>query len=192
MSQLKMFNDDLKPAGVSLKEGFSIINTLNPEYSENDYAEQWAEICTELNQEYDPALYKKFMIDDKNVLRDGIFFVKSPDGTLISTAALRSTAFEDVMGLHMVATRMNAKGNGAGKAVCAWCVNEAYKKGYRKMHLSTDDFRIPAIKIYVDLGFMPNLYEADMRNRWINVAKVIGYQKLPVINENGKHEIISI
>ena len=60
------------------------------------------------------------------------------------------------------------------------------------MWLKTDDFRIPAIKIYYRLGFLPWLFEEGMRERWTIVAKNLGWELLKVLNEKGEEEIIKI
>jgi mycothiol synthase len=42
--------------------------------------------------------------------------------------------------------------------------------------LSTDDFRIPAIAIYLSLGFRPFLYDDDMQNRWKTILYGMGWK----------------
>lgn len=192
MSQLRMMNDCLKAVDEHRKEGVTVINSMDPAFTPEEFALEWAKISEELNQRFDPALYKRFMLDDAKVLTDSIFFVKTKEGELISTAALRSSEDPETVCLHRVGTRPDAKGKGGGYTVSAHCVNVAFEKGYRKMSLVTDEFRVPAIKIYYRLGFLPVFHEPDMRGRWESTARMIGYKEMEVINENGEHEMLSL
>jgi len=42
--------------------------------------------------------------------------------------------------------------------------------GYRHVYLKTDDWRLPAIKTYLKLGFLPFLFSPDMEGRWREVC----------------------
>jgi mycothiol synthase len=42
----------------------------------------------------------------------------------------------------------------------------AYPPGYRHIHLDTEDWRLPALKIYLRLGYKPLLYAPDMATCW--------------------------
>ena len=49
---------------------------------------------------------------------------------------------------------------------------------------------VRAIKIYYKLGFRPDLYQPDMRERWIWVMKELGWKEFDVVNESGVSETI--
>lgn len=190
MSQLKMKCPELKPADVLLKPGFSIIDSSSGEYTEEQFSKAWASICEELNEKYDETLYRTMMLEDQRIPDDAILFVKAPDGNLISTAAVLMTENPHEAVLHMVGTKQTAKGQGAGGAVSAACINYAIHHQIQRMSLRTDEFRIPAIKIYYKLGFRPDLYQPDMRERWIWVMKELGWKEFDVVNESGVSETI--
>lgn len=192
MEQLRMKCNSIKPAAVNLKDGFSIIDSSSPCYSADDFSKQWAAICEELNEKYDETLYRSMMLADPLVPDDAILFVRDPEGLLISTATVLLTEDPNVAVLHMVGTRREAKGFGAGGAVCAACINYATQHGITRMRLKTDEFRLPAIKIYLRLGFLPDLFQADMRERWIGVMKDLQLKEFDAVNENGGVEKIII
>ncbi len=54
--------------------------------------------------------------------------------------------------------------------------------GYREIYLCTDDWRLPAIKTYLNLGYVPLLCTSDMDERWRLVARNLGvpFEKLEV------------
>ena len=48
------------------------------------------------------------------------------------------------------------------------------KEGMQTAYLTTDDWRIPAIKSYLRAGFTPDLdTEDDFKNRWNAIYKII-------------------
>ena len=192
MKQLRMKCEKIAPAAVHLRDGFSVIDSSSPLFTEEEFGVQWAAICEELNEKYDEALYQSMMLSDPKVREDAILFVKDPSGKLISTSTVLLSDDPETAVLHMVGTRREAKGLGAGGAVCAACINYAIAHGIKSMTLKTDEFRIPAIRIYYKLGFRPLLFEPDMRERWTGVMKEMGWEEFEVINEEGKTEAIRI
>ena len=48
-----------------------------------------------------------------------------------------------------------------------------------RIMLTTDDFRIPAVKVYLSLGFIPVLHDDTMPGRWKAVAAQINRAILP-------------
>lgn len=192
MEQLRMKCTNLVEVPVKLREGYTIIDSLSNEYTIDDLSQAWGKICEELNGKYDEDRYKTMMLADQRIPEGAIYFVRDDAGELISTSAMIVPNGSEEAILHMVGTRSDAKGKGAGAAVSAYCVNDAIKRNIHKMWLKTDDFRIPAIKIYYRLGFLPWLFEEEMRERWITIARNLGWESLKVLNDNNEVEEIKI
>ncbi|MBN1675568.1 MAG: GNAT family N-acetyltransferase [Kiritimatiellae bacterium] len=72
--------------------------------------------------------------------------------------------------LGWVAVHPAHRGKGLGLLVCAAALRRLLDIGYGDVHLLTDDFRLPAIKTYLKLGFVPCLYAAGMTKRWKEVC----------------------
>ncbi len=77
--------------------------------------------------------------------------------------------------LHMVAVAEAHRGKGLGKAVCAAVMRKAKESGLKKLTLSTDDFRVAAIRTYLRLGWKPVMLVKceDHTRRWEAVMKEI-------------------
>jgi len=43
------------------------------------------------------------------------------------------------------------------------------QRGYERIYLLTDDWRLPAIATYLSLGWEPYIYDEQMRERWERV-----------------------
>jgi predicted dehydrogenase/GNAT superfamily N-acetyltransferase len=107
------------------------------------------------------------------ILPDGFFLVEhSPTGAVVATAEARHGSTEQHPGgaeLGWVAADPAHKGKGLGLAVSLAATALMVQRGYRRVYLKTDDFRLPAIAVYLKLGYQPLMYAADMEGRWQSI-----------------------
>ena len=75
--------------------------------------------------------------------------------------------------LGWVAAHPAHRGKRLGQIVCASATRRLRDAEYRHIYLSTDDFRLPAIAIYLALGYSPSLYTEGMAERWARVRQQI-------------------
>ncbi|NLF38955.1 GNAT family N-acetyltransferase [bacterium] len=109
----------------------------------------------------------------RSVLPGGLFVIAHrATGALVATSIAQHRATE----LHphggevgWIAADPEHKGKGLGLAVTAAATARFIAAGYRRIYLSTDDFRLPAIAVYLKLGFEPLMYAPDMADRWAAV-----------------------
>ena len=80
--------------------------------------------------------------------------------------------------LDYVVTHPEHRGRGLGRATCTEVSRFLVARGYKTVSLGTDDWRLPAIHIYLSMGFRPIMNRNDMPARWAAV-----YEKL---KENGR------
>jgi mycothiol synthase len=66
------------------------------------------------------------------------------------------------------------KGRGLGYAICAAVTKRFLDADYLDIYLRTDDFRLAAIKVYLNLGYVPFLFAPDMEGRWRTVCAQLG------------------
>ncbi len=74
----------------------------------------------------------------------------------------------------MVACHEAARGKGYGTLLNQIAVAVLKKEGMSTAYLTTDDWRIPAIKSYLRAGFIPDLSTDDFQNRWASILAQIG------------------
>lgn len=116
----------------------------------------------------------------KAALPDGVFFVElEPSGELVSTAVAQHNSID----LHpfggelgWVSTVPAHRGNRLSRVVCSAVVLRFLKAGYSDIFLRTDDWRLPAIKTYLNIGFRPFLFLPEMEGRWKNVCERLGVE----------------
>ena len=68
--------------------------------------------------------------------------------------------------LDFVVTHPDHRGKGIGRATCTEVARFLVGRGYKTVVLHTDDWRLPAIHVYLSLGFKPVMNRSDMPKRW--------------------------
>lgn len=81
---------------------------------------------------------------------------------------------ETVGYVHMVGANSEYKGKGLGYQVTNAVLHHMKTEGKISAALATDDFRLPAIKIYLKLGFLPELTHESHYERWQTVYEKLG------------------
>jgi len=114
----------------------------------------------------------------QKVLPGGFFvIVHRSTGKIVATAMSthKPTQLHPYGGeLGWVAADPEHRGKGLGLAVCAQATARFIQAGYRNIYLLTDDFRLPAIKTYLKLGYEPLLFGEGMAERWESVYRKLG------------------
>ncbi len=68
--------------------------------------------------------------------------------------------------LDYVATHPDHQGRGLGRATCTAVSRYLVEQGCETVQLLTDDWRLPAIHLYLSMGFEPVMSRSDMPERW--------------------------
>ena len=76
----------------------------------------------------------------------------------------------------MVACRETARGKGYGMLLNRIAEYTLKKENMKTAYLTTDDWRIPAIKGYLKIGFAPDLSTEEFRERWEKIYAQISAQ----------------
>jgi len=110
-------------------------------------------------------------------LDDGMLLVEhTPTRTVVATALANpapADRYPHGGELGWVAADPAHAGKGLGRAVCSAVVALYLSRGYRTIYLSTDDWRLPAIAVYLAMGFVPDEFKPDMPQRWAEVRSAL-------------------
>ena len=103
-------------------------------------------------------------------LPDGFFVVRhEPSATVVASsvaADYQREGHSETGSLQWVMADSSHGGKGLGKATVAAATSRLAVAGYERVYLSTDDWRLPAIHVYLSLGWQPLIYAPDMEQRW--------------------------
>jgi mycothiol synthase len=182
MQQLKMWWELQAVPEHELKKDFGIRT-----YRDGD-ADAWIKACSDGldTGSWTKEDFKDKMLGMEGVFPEGIFFVTDSDGDIAGTATGVIKTEPEPGVLHMVCIRPEYRGKGLAKPLNAAVLNYLAGKGCRCITLNTDDFRIPAIKVYLSLGFRPILYDDDMPGRWSSILGQIGLIGIETFSIDGK------
>jgi mycothiol synthase len=107
----------------------------------------------------------RLFLREPGVEGEGIFFLAVGDDC-IATATDKRLAENEVGYLHMVAVAPGYRGRGLGRCISLAALLHMRGRGCEQAVLDTDDFRLPAIRTYLALGFIPEMVGADHADRW--------------------------
>jgi len=98
------------------------------------------------------------------------------DGIPVATATAKyNPEYGDNTGyVHMVGVLSSQKRKGLGILISLAVLHLMFKDGKQDAVLQTDDFRIPAIKTYLKLGFLPEIIHENQEQRWDSIFEKLG------------------
>jgi mycothiol synthase len=108
---------------------------------------------------WDEARTERTLRDDPSVLAT---YVLARDGDLVATASVR--VLEEYPGsgyLHWVGADPDEQGKGLGTLVSLRVLRHFKEMGLRDAVLETQTFRVPAVRTYLRLGFVPEYRYGD-------------------------------
>ena len=151
-------------------EGFTIRS-----YHHGD-EENWLNIymsTDQLNKAYS-TMFREYFGADQSLLVDRQFYLSDPDGKPVGTASAwynRTYHGKEWGRLHWVAIVPEMQGRGLAKPLISHALERLQDLGHKQTYLRTYTVRIVAIKIYWDLGFVPDLRSQHDKDVWLEFAK---------------------
>lgn len=98
-------------------------------------------------------------------------FLLEYEGQAVGTAAMWTSAGDPKHAyLHMVAVLSAHRSKHLGWALTAASARQAYREGFDIQRLFTDDWRLPAIRLYLDMGYYPLYVDDTHCRRWSELA----------------------
>ncbi len=100
----------------------------------------------------------------------------------IRVATITTITHADGSGyVHMVKAKLSERGKGLGHAMADYALRIFAERNVERVVLTTDDERLPAIKTYLDAGFLPVIYhdpDSDMEVRWNKILLKLNYEQV--------------
>ena len=171
MKQLAMIRKPQSVREAPLPEGC----TVRTWKDEND-TEIWVAMCKEgiLAPDADRGEWERLILSNAKIRPERDVFFFDLDGRPAATVTAVMD-FETKTGtVHMVDSFPWARGRGVGNYMMNHVLSYMVSNGMEWIKLTTDDWRIPAIKSYLKNGFCPVNVDTDMEERWTKVLETIG------------------
>ncbi|MBE6608715.1 MAG: GNAT family N-acetyltransferase [Ruminococcaceae bacterium] len=172
MSQLIMRwkNDHTSVSPIEVPSNCKIVNFTEL----NSAIDKWLDIVQYglSDGKKEPDYYHNTMTALSFYNEDKCFFILENEKAVATITVVCD--YDKKVGLiHMVACREDARGKGYGTLLTKIAEYTLKKEGMESAYLTTDDWRIPAIKSYLRIGFYPDLSNDDFINRWDLIYKQI-------------------
>ncbi|MBQ2750508.1 MAG: GNAT family N-acetyltransferase [Clostridia bacterium] len=163
MAQLKMYWLAGTPiTEVTIPEGYSVSN-----YKTEEDKLAWCECCRNglIADDAGVEAFDGCITNNPNInLEEDVFFLDYA-GEHVGTV----TAFVmdgNVGDMHMVGIRTDHRGKGLAKILSYLTLKHLSEKGVKHIALTTDEWRVSAVKSYLTAGFRPVEYDLGMQDRW--------------------------
>ena len=151
----------------SFPEGFSI----RP--MQLDEGPLWTDIQRDAEEHFGISneLFRREFGHDLQAIRWRCFIITNSKGSGVGTISAwynRNFRGEDYGRIHWVAVRPAYQRRGLGKAGLSFALNKL-AQWHNRCYLDTSIERLPALKLYLDFGFMPDLYNDREAEKWLIV-----------------------
>jgi len=170
MKQLLMKRENGKVGEICLPDGYYM------RAYQNGDGPGWCRCCIDGSlgvDEISEAFFARKMLQDKSVNPDNIYFLISPSGEIAGTVTYQYSQEEGAGTIHMVGIQKNYLGKHLSLPMTLYAVKKILDDGNKTVKLTTDDWRLPAIKTYLRAGFKPVYHQPDMKERWRRVMEQI-------------------
>ena len=117
---------------------------------------------------------------------EATYVVVSPAGVVATAAARRlPDRYPEAGYLHYVGARSSERGRRLGEVVTRRVLVHFAGSGLDQAVLETDDFRLPAVRTYLRLGFVPEPRVAGDPIRWSKVLRKLTRPREDAANASG-------
>lgn len=147
-------------------------------YAPGDEA-AWAELIAQAYPELapDPDRFARTFGADPEPLAARMAFLAAADGgRVLGTATAWWGGHEgraDQGRIHWVAIHPEVQGAGLSRPLVTGCLHRLAALGHRDAYLMTEDFRLPAIGLYLKLGFRPEPRDETERAAWAQILPLL-------------------
>jgi mycothiol synthase len=118
-----------------------------------------------------------------HIVPGGAFLIiRSESGKTVATASAvhnpRATRYYFPFGgeVGYVTVAPADRGKGLGRTIVALVVGRLIEAGYRHIFVGVQGWRLPAVKCYLRLGFVPLLHDEALLPRWRRICEQIGWE----------------
>ena len=133
--------------------------------------------------DFDPWDDEKLRYNMARIIPDGWFFaVQRASESIVGTAMCLhnysgSTPFTGDVG--WLACDPCHRGQRLGYSLTAYVTARFLRAGYTRIQLHTEYYRLPAVKTYLNLGYLPVIHSQEMVSLWQEICEQIGWEFTP-------------
>jgi len=134
------------------------------------------EVAAEPSFKVVPGMHAQQFCEDVAILSQRQLFLVAPSGEAIgtTTAWFNEDRYARLYGqIHWVAVIAEFQGKGLSKALMTQACNLLATLGHENAFLITSTSRIPAVRLYLQYGFAPEIRDPEDEEKWSDVMSYI-------------------
>ena len=108
-----------------------------------------------------------------------MLLVDKASGTFAQAASAESYTEEGTGQFGWLLSNPAYRGRGLGRPISIATMQALKEEGFKRFAIFTDDFRVPALRIYLKLGWHPVYHADDMEGRWTAIGKQLNLKFTP-------------
>lgn len=158
---------------VVLPEGYRLISAAELD----DPAPLWAQVINDAfgDTNWTADRPREEFMNKPQYDPSGVFFILHGEDPVSTAFAWLDTPEEKELGrVHWVGTVEGHRGKGLGANVVCAVLHHHRRRNLKRAYLTTQGKRVPAIRLYMRLGFEPWPRSTEEAVEWEAVRKVIG------------------
>ncbi|MBS3763749.1 MAG: GNAT family N-acetyltransferase [Planctomycetes bacterium] len=150
-------------------------------YRDGDSGNWQVILAQSFDRDPDSFSFDKMMRRDPAFRPERIFFVCQDEEPVGTVSAWRRPAVDPEAGIiHWLGVMPGHGGKALGRSLVTEALQSMAEDELKRAFLLTDDFRLPALKTYLNCGFEPQLVHENQRDRW---KKVFQQLRMPELSE---------
>lgn len=150
--------------------------------------EDWLEICKNglvADNADVEAEFASCFTSREDFTNDDLYLVFDGEEAVATVCGICQS--KDNMGnVHMVSVKASARGKGLGKYINEIVKAHLSRDNCEFAYLTTDEWRVAAVRSYLSAGFLPVKYGKGMTQRWRKWLTENGYKNIPLLNARGE------
>ena len=116
--------------------------------------------------DWDADRADNWLSGERRAIPEGTFIVTFDGRPAATCCTIPPTSTERRAELGWLSVAPEHQGRGLGYQACLAVLHFARRMGYAEIYLNTDDWRLPAVKTYLALGFEPEMAHESHPRRW--------------------------
>jgi len=167
--------DNLPP--IELPDGYEL--TTAAEWDVPNVEDRWLALLAAAFPEvkdWSPELWRARFTEQPQFDPAGVYFVTHASECVATAFAWLDDPDERVCGrVHWVASHPDHRGKQLGRTATLAVLHHHRRHGLTRAFLATQLYRIPAIRVYLKLGFHPTPADDEERERWADAVAAAGF-----------------
>ena len=176
MEQLKMYwkNDGKESVLPTFPNGITLTSFAEIENAENEWIDIVKDGSLLPEEKVDGVNYYVQSMNIFPTYKEEMCYIIKVNGNCAATLTVICDYDKKAGLVHMVACKPEFRGLGLGNLLTQVALYTLKKENMQTASLKTDDWRIPAIKTYLKIGFTPDVEsQPDYKERWDKIFEII-------------------